>query len=98
MLEKTPTIQNLSELRQFVYQTLCEQNDLQIGAFDITERYLVRSGAPCGIHFCLHGPRSVQLTAIWATAENTVRFYGSTGERLLKTRLQSEVSLETAAA
>ena len=95
---KIPTLQNLNDLRQYIYQTLCDQHDLEIGAFDITEKYLVRSGSPCGIYFCLHGPRSVQLTAIWATDENTVRFYGSTGERLLKTRLQSEVGLETAAA
>jgi len=98
MDEKEPTIHSIADLRQYVYQELCDQNDLEIGVFDITERYLVRFGAPCGMYFCLHGPRSVQLTAIWATDENVVRFYGSTGERLLKTKLQSEVSLEVAAA
>jgi hypothetical protein len=98
MQTESPIIQSLNDLRQFVYQTLCDQNDLEIGAFDITERFLVRSGVPCGMYFCLHGPRSVRLTAIWAAVENTVRFYGSTGERLLKTQLQAAVKLELAVA
>jgi len=87
MLENTPRIQNLDELKQYVYETLCQQNDFELGAFQITERILVRSDKPCGIYFCLHGPRSVKLTAIWETEQNTILFYGSTGARLEKTQL-----------
>ncbi len=64
----------------------------------MTERILLRAGEPCGIFFCLHGPRSVKLTAIWETKENTVLFYGSTGERLAKMKLVEAPHLEPAAA
>ncbi len=80
-------IQDLDDLRNFVHSTLCDQNQLEKGAFDITERILVRGRRPCGIFFCLHGPRSVKLTAIWETQRNTILFYGSSGERTLKTQL-----------
>ena len=87
MLTASSEIQDLDELRQLVYQTLCEQNGLEIGAFPMTERILVRGISPCGIFFCLHGPRSVRFTAIWETDQNSILFYGSNGERSHKTRL-----------
>lgn len=80
-------IDNLNDLRTYVHQTLCDQNELQQGAFQVTERILVRGKRPCGIFFCLHGPRSVKLTAIWETDRNTILFYSSSGERTLKAKL-----------
>lgn len=80
-------IQDLGDLRQYVHQTICNQNQLEPGAFQTSERILVRGHRPCGIFFCLHGPRSVKLTAIWETDRNTVLFYSSSGERVLKTQL-----------
>jgi hypothetical protein len=80
-------IENLHELRAYVQDALCKQNELEIGAFQVTERILVRGRRPCGIFFCLHGPRSVKLTAIWETDRNTILFYNSTGERTCKTQL-----------
>ena len=76
-------LQHLDDLRQYVHQTICHQNELEFNVFQITERMLTRGGTPCGILFCLHGPRSVKLTAIWETDRNTILFYGSTGERRL---------------
>ena len=80
-------INNLKDLRTYVLETICQQNELQVGAFEITERILVRGQRACGIFFCLHGPRSVKLTAIWETDRNTVLFYSSSGERVCKTQL-----------
>jgi hypothetical protein len=80
-------IDNLNELRNYVHQTICNQNELEPGAFQVTERILVRLKRPCGIFFCLHGPRSVKLTAIWETDRNTILFYNSSGERVGKTQL-----------
>ncbi len=91
-------ILDLNDLRQYVHQTLCESHDFEIGAFTVTERYLVRGGMPCGIFFCLHGPRQVRLTAIWETERNTILFYGSTGERLMRTRLIEAPTLVSAEA
>lgn len=87
----------LSDLRVFVEQTICDLNELEVGAFPITERILVRRGAPCGIYFCLHGPRSVKLTAIWETDRNSILFYGSNGERMSKLQLSQSVALQAAA-
>jgi len=91
-------LDNLSDLRTYVHQTICKQNELELGAFVITERILVRGRRPCGIFFCLHGPRSVRLTAIWETDRNTILFYSSSGVRVLKTRLQHAPQLAPAAA
>ena len=80
-------LDNLTDLRTYIHQTICQQNELEVGAFPVTERILVRGPRPCGIFFCLHGPRSVKFTAIWETDRNTVLFYNSCGERVCKTQL-----------
>lgn len=86
-------LHNLNDLRRFVHQTICDQHALETAAFELCERVLVRRGTPCGMLFCLHGPRSVRLTAVWETEQNTILFYGAAGERLLKTRLMQAPSL-----
>ena len=91
-------LQNLQDLRQYVIETLCQHNQLEIGAFPLTERILTRGGQPCGMYFCLHGPRSVKFSAIWETQHNTVLFYGATGERFQKTQLVAAPRLEAVAA
>ncbi len=94
MLTRSRQIMDLDDLRKFVNATLCESEQLEIGAFHISERILMRGGKPCGIFFCLHGPRSVKITAIWETDRNTVLFYGSSGERFQKTQLTATQRLE----
>jgi hypothetical protein len=89
-------IQDLSDLRHYVHHTICNQNQLEPGAFEVTERILIRNQQPCGIFFCLHGPRSVKLTAIWETDRNTVLFYSSSGQRVQKTHLVHAPSLTPA--
>lgn len=89
-------VHNLTELRKYVHQTLCHHNELEIGAFTVTERILVRNNAPCGIFFCMHGPRSVKLTAIWELERNTILFYGSDGQRQQKTQLTAAPELAVA--
>lgn len=91
-------IDNLHELRTYVHHTICDQNELEPGAFAVTERILVRGRRPCGIFFCLHGPRSVKLTAIWETDRNTILFYSSSGERVGKAQLVQAPQLALAAA
>ena len=91
-------IDAIHDLREYIIVTLCEHYQLQIGAFQMTERMLVRGGKPCGIHFCLHGPRSMKFSAIWETDHNQILFYGSRGERFQKTQLVEAPRLERAAA
>ena len=80
-------INTIEQLRDFVAHTLCQKDNFEKGVFQVTERVLKKCGRICGIFFCLHGPRSVKLTAVWETESNTILFYGSTGERFKKTVL-----------
>ena len=98
MFTNSTVIQTLDELRDYVNTILCQHNQLEFGAFPLTERILVRCDQPCGIYFCLHGPRAVKFSAIWETQRNTVLFYGSTGERFFKVQLEEAPRLEVAAA
>ncbi len=98
MSTRLQQIDSLRDLRQYVSVILCNRYQLQIGAFQMTERVLIRGGKPCGIHFCLHGPRSVRFSAIWETDRNQILFYGSGGERFQKTQLTEAPRLGYAAA
>lgn len=89
-------LENLCKLRSYVSDTLCQQNDFELGVFRITERVLMRRHRPCGMFFCLHGPRSVKLTAVWEMDNNSILFYGSTGERVQKTTLATAPALAAA--
>ncbi len=98
MFTSSPVIQTLAQLRDYVNNILCQHDQLEVGAFPLTERILIRADRPCGIYFCLHGPRAVKFSAIWETQRNTVLFYGSTGERFHKIQLVEAPRLEFAAA
>ncbi|MGB7324163.1 MAG: hypothetical protein WBD31_04790 [Rubripirellula sp.] len=47
----------------------------------MTQREVVRGGKSVGVYFCVHGPRSVKLTAICDFNKKQVIFYGSDGIR-----------------
>lgn len=81
------TLATLDDLRGFVQQVICERERLVPGAFRFDEQVLRRHGTPCGLHFTLRGPRSVQLSAIWDAIRHTVLFYDCTGERIQRTDL-----------
>ncbi len=91
-------INSLDDLRDYISYTLCEYNQLQLGAFPMTERILHRGGRQCGIFFCLHGPRSARFTAIWDKDRGQILFYGSQGERFLRTQLIEGSRFECSAA
>ncbi|HUY89017.1 MAG TPA: hypothetical protein VMV10_09805 [Pirellulales bacterium] len=78
---------SLDDLRALVAKTLCEHEGLEPGAFRLFERMLHRRGRPCGIQFCLAGPRSVRLTDFWEAEKQTVLFYDSAGERFGRIKL-----------
>lgn len=87
MVSYSQQFQNLDELRTFVYATLCGHDQLEPDTFAMSESLLVRAAKPCGMYFCLHGPRQVTYTAIWETDRNTILFYGPNGERFRKSQL-----------
>ena len=91
-------VTSLNRLREYVELALCEHFLLEIGAFPLTERTLLRGGDPCGIMFCLHGPRATKFTAIWETDRNQILFYGANGVRVDKIQLAEELEIERQAA
>src|SRR4051794_3023623 len=87
MISAPSEIRQTNDLRTFVLQAICEHNGLEANASPITERPLFRGGKPCGLLFCVRGPRSVTFTAIWDRDKNTVLLYGSAGEQQHRTKL-----------
>jgi hypothetical protein len=91
-------LDDLNAIRCYVNATLSARDNLQVGSFPLTERVLVRGGRPCGMYFCLHGPRALQLAAIWETDSNAILFYSARGERFHKTQLETAPELCTLVA
>lgn len=87
MVENAERLPTLEQVHQYVAHTLSRLETLDPDRFPLTHQILNRSGKPCGIYYCLQGPRAVRLTAIWETEQNTILFYGSCGRRMQRTRL-----------
>lgn len=94
MVTSSRQFQTLDDLRDYVNDTLCQFDQLEPDAFPITQRLLIRRQAACGVHYCLHGPRAVKLSAIWDARANTILFYGASGERIQKTEIIAGPELE----
>ena len=89
---------HFDKLRKLVSKVLCKQSDFEEGIFNISERMLKRGKENCGIFFCLHGPRSVKLTAVWERKDNSIHFYGSNGEKFKTINLEGGDDFRIAAA
>jgi hypothetical protein len=96
MLGNSPATSTLDELRNFINQTICHHNQLELGAFPLAEQILLRGNRPCGMLFNLQGPRAATFSAIWDSDHNTVLFYDSSGERFHKVQLVDAPRLEDA--
>lgn len=81
MLAQPPKKIDISRLRELVENRLCELGHLEPQQFPLTTREVIKGGRKCGIYFCLHGPRSVKLTAICDFHHQTILYYGSDGVR-----------------
>lgn len=66
---------------EHVEKNLCRLGQLEPGQFPLTQRAVSRGGKSCGIYFCLHGPRSVKLTAVYDQTSQTTIYYGVDGVR-----------------
>jgi hypothetical protein len=87
-------VHTLDELRQFIHKTLCAKENLLVHQFTMTEVRLTRGNMPCGLQFCLRGPRNVRLAAIWAVDQNMVYLYDARGTRYAKLRLTNRLALQ----
>jgi len=88
MRQDSRQIETLDELRQFVADTLGCLEMLKADQFEMTQQILYRAQKPCGVLFCIHGPRALRLSAIWDTDQNRILFYGSCGRRMHSTTLE----------
>ena len=86
-------ISDLSELQQFVHETLCDSENLLQDQFRTRQMLLRSKGKVCAIEFSLRGPRSLRLSAVWAASQNVVFFYDATGQRYLKVKLTNRLDL-----
>ena len=98
MTDHPAELQTLDDLRKFVERTICEVEQLEPGAFPCSERLLLRRGKPCGIYFCVHGPRAVKFSAIWEAERHRILFYDAVGERYRDTQLVGSQKVELEAA
>ncbi|MCD0463252.1 hypothetical protein [Roseiconus lacunae] len=64
-----------------VEKTLCHIGGLEPGQFPMTRRNVSRGGQSCGMYFCVHGPRSVKLTAVYDHQKKITIYYGTDGVR-----------------
>jgi hypothetical protein len=87
MVESQRRLQSLDDIRNYVAETIGRLESLEHRQYPLSQHILYRSGKPCGVHFCLHGPRAVRLSAIWETDRNTILFYSSRGERVERIRV-----------
>lgn len=95
-MSSSPELKTLSDLRGFVHEKLCEQENLLPELFPLQEDHLTRNGKPCGIQFLLFGPRNVRLGAIWDSQHNTLYFYDAQGNRFLKLTLRGHLTAGSA--
>ncbi|WP_425395307.1 hypothetical protein [Aeoliella sp.] len=86
------------DVRTHVNQILCELEDLEPNHFPLSERTLQRNGQACAAMFVLHGPRQLQVTAVWEWERGVIWFYNAVGERCAKTQLPCTVRPMAAAA
>ena len=91
MLECADDIRTMDDLRQYIHGVLCRRENLLADQFPLSEMTLYRKGRPCALQFCLHGPRSLRLGAIWAADHNLIYFYDANGERFLKLKLKQRL-------
>lgn len=81
MIGLSPVSIDNEVLRESVERRLCELGHLEPKQFPMTQREVVRNGKTCGLYFCVHGPRSVKITAIADFKARTLILYGSDGIR-----------------
>jgi hypothetical protein len=94
MTHPSQALRSVQDLRNFIHATLCEKENLVPEQFRMHEMQLVMRGRQCGLQFCLKGPRSVRLGAIWAADRNILYFYDARGERYLKLELKEPITID----
>jgi hypothetical protein len=86
-MEFPAALDTLDDVRNYVAETLAGYESLDPAQWQLRQQVLYRSGKPCGMHFCMQGPRSLTLSAIWEFEGNSILFYRSCGARAGRVQL-----------
>lgn len=86
---------NHQAIRDHINHVLCELENLEPNHFELSERVLQRSGVPCAVLFVLHGPRQLQVSAVWEWDRGVVWFYNAVGKRCRKTQIEDNTVIGT---
>jgi hypothetical protein len=86
-----PTLEALFE---FVRQTLCARDRLEIQSTPFFAADIRRRGRLCGYLFHIEGPRMLKNSAVWAEEEHRMFFYDSIGTRYHEVQLSESPLLE----
>lgn len=86
-------VRTLDDLRRFIHRTLCQKENLLDDQYRTTEFRLIRGEQMCGLQFCLRGPRSVRLAAVWVADHNLIYLYDACGKRYSKLQLKNSIPL-----
>lgn len=89
MIGFSPQTVSFEKFCRHVEACLCRIGQLEPGQFPMTRRQVLRAGESCGLYFCVHGPRSVKLTAVYDHKRKTTIYYGTDGVR----RSQESISV-----
>jgi len=81
MIGFSPKIVSFDQFCRHVEKQLCQIGQLEVGQFPMTRREVSRGGQSCGLYFCIHGPRSVKLTAVYDHRKRAAIYYGTDGVR-----------------
>ncbi len=81
MIGFTPKTVSFEQFCRHVESQLCQIGQLEVGQFPMTRRKVSRGGDSCGYYFCIHGPRSVKLTAVYDHRKKVTIYYGTDGVR-----------------
>ena len=81
MIGFSPQIISFDRFCRHVETKLCRIGQLEPGQFPMTRRPVLRGGQSCGVYFCVHGPRSVKITAVYDHKRKTTIYYGTDGVR-----------------
>ena len=80
-LNELDAASDIDAIHDRIERRLCELGNLVTGQFPLTRREVMRRGDTVADYYCLHGPRSVKLTAIVDHRRGEILFYGSDGIR-----------------
>jgi hypothetical protein len=93
MTEAVISLARWDDLRSYVHRMLCAQDTLDLSQTPLVRTLLTKSGKPCGVLFHVEGPRVLRTSAIWASDENRILFYDSSGQRSRIVRLSEAPEL-----